>query len=436
MKKLSVVLLVGAIVMVFCEFTFGDVSINAGKLLITEVSFRDATNDWVELYVVDGSISWGGYRFFEGGTDRKTLPSVTYATGDYIILHEESGTDEAEKGANGYWDFYGMTDLPSTDLILSIKESSGSTKWVDVVIYSNNDGNFTSSQAEANAASDDEMWDTYTFSDTSDAGAWTDSDDIDPGQTLARYLHPGAPVYADYNSKGDWYKEPNPSQGMQNDRALPVALSYFEARYFDNGVILRWITESETNNLCFEIYRGESKNGPFEKITSHRIAGAGTTASQHKYEYIDETAVAGNQYFYYIEDIDFSGEKGRSETIPAMSGPFGKEKPKVFSESSALGQPVKFQVFQNFPNPFNPETWIPFQIPEATDVTVKIYNVFGQAVRTIDLGQKEVGRYLSKDESIHWDGRNQNGELVPSGVYFYQFRAGKFMAMKKMLLVK
>jgi hypothetical protein len=220
------------------------------------------------------------------------------------------------------------------------------------------------------------------------------------------------------------------------DNALPVTLSYFEARYFDNGVILRWITESETNNLGFEIYRGESKDGPFEKITSHRILGAGTTASQHKYEYIDDTAVAGNQYFYYIEDIDFSGKKGRSETIPAMSGPFGKEKPKMFGESSVLGQPVKFQVFQNFPNPFNPETWIPFQLPEAADVTLKIYNVFGQAVRTIDLGQKGTGHYLSKDESIHWDGRNQNGELVPSGVYFYQFRAGKFMAMKKMLLVK
>jgi hypothetical protein len=221
-----------------------------------------------------------------------------------------------------------------------------------------------------------------------------------------------------------------------NDNALPVTFSYFEARYVDNVVILRWITESETNNLGFEVYRAESKDGPFTKINSHRIDGAGTTANQHKYEYTDDTAVAGNQYFYYIENIDFSGEKDRSETIQAMSGPFGKEKPSVFSKPSVLGQPVEFQVFQNFPNPFNPETWIPFQLPESTDVTVKIYNVFGQVVRIIDVGQKGIGRYLSKDESIHWDGRNQNGELVPSGVYFYQFRAGKFIAMKKMLLVK
>jgi hypothetical protein len=119
-----------------------------------------------------------------------------------------------------------------------------------------------------------------------------------------------------------------------------------------------------------------------------------------------------------------------------MSGPFGKERAILVREFSIPERPVQFRIFQNFPNPFNPETWIPFQLPESADVTVKIYNVFGQTVRTIYAGQKGVGSYLSKDEAIHWDGRNQNGELVPSGVYFYQFRAGNFIAMKKMLLVK
>ncbi|MBM3242524.1 T9SS type A sorting domain-containing protein [Candidatus Poribacteria bacterium] len=264
-----------------------------------------------------------------------------------------------------------------------------------------------------------------------DAGIWTPNDFVDTSSASEGYS-------IEYDGEGDlssdYFIQQNPTKGLDN--ALPVSLSYFEARYSDNVVILRWITESETNNLGFEVYRAESKDGPFKKINPHRIAGAGTTASQHKYEYIDDTAVAGNQYFYYIENIDFSGEKDRSGTIQAMSGPFGKEKPRMFSKPSVLGPPVKFQVFQNFPNPFNPETWIPFQLPESADVIVKIYNVFGQVVRTIDVGQKGIGRYLSKDEAIPWDGRNQNGELVPSGVYFYQVRAGKFMAMKKMLLVK
>ncbi|MBC8232488.1 T9SS type A sorting domain-containing protein, partial [bacterium] len=382
----------------------------------------------------DDSVDWHDHRIYRHASSYYPLPDENYSTGQYIVLHEEDGTDDLIANC---WHFYNAlgTGLRGTDQNIFITDPGTASTYVDAVIYSDANGTYTANKDKANDLVADSMWNTYDFT-TGDAGAWTDSDDIGSGQTLARYRHPGAPVYADNNNKGDWYKETTPSQGLQNDQALPVALSSFEARYFDNGVILRWITESETNNLGFEIYRGESKDGPFEKITPHRIAGAGTTASQNKYEYIDETAVEGNKYFYYVEDIDFSGEKGRSETIPAVSGPFGKEKPKMFGESSVLGQPVKFQVFQNFPNPFNPETWIPFQIPEATDVTVKIYNVFGQAVRTIDLGQKEVGRYLSKDESIHWDGRNQNGELVPSGVYFYQFRAGKFMAMKKMLLVK
>jgi hypothetical protein len=260
-------------------------------------------------------------------------------------------------------------------------------------------------------------------------GIWTAGDfapDVDEGHSL------------EYDGSGDtgadWFDQVVPTPGLDN--SLPVSLSYFEARYFDNVVIIRWITESETNNLGFNLYRAESKDGPFEKINTHIISGAGTTASQNKYEYVDETAVVGNKYFYYIEDIDFDGKKDRSETIQAMSGPFGKEKPRFLRNSSALEQPVKFQVFQNFPNPFNPETWIPFQLPEPAGVTVKIYNVFGQTVRTMDVGQKGVGHYLGKDEAIHWDGRNQNGELVPSGVYFYQFRAGNFIAMKKMLLVK
>jgi len=433
MKKLGVVLLVGVIVMVFCEFSFGAVSSNAGKLLITEVAMKE-TDDWLELYIVDGSVDWHNHRIYRTASSYYSLPDENYSTGQYIVLHEEAGTDGL---VGNCWHFYGALDtgLTGTDQNIFITDPGKASTYVDAVIYSNNDGTYTASVAKANELVADGMWNTYDFS-TGDAGAWTDSDDIDSGQTLARYLDPGDAVYADNNDKGDWYKETNPSIGGQNDQTLPVSLSYFEARYVDNVVILRWITESETNNLGFEVYRAESKDGPFEKINPHRIEGAGTTASQQKYEYIDDTAVAGNQYFYYIENIDFSGEIEQSETIQAMSGPFGKEKPRVFSKPSFLGPPVKFQVFQNFPNPFNPETWIPFQLPESADVTVKIYNVFGQVVRTIDVGQKGIGRYLSKDEAIPWDGRNQNGDLVPSGVYFYQFRAGKFIAMKKMLLVK
>ena len=104
---------------------------------------------------------------------------------------------------------------------------------------------------------------------------------------------------------------------------------------------------------------------------------------------------------------------------------------------------LRYQLGQNYPNPFNPETWIPYQLAEAADVTISIHNLRGELIRTIKLGRKESGPYLSKERSAHWDGRNETGERVASGVYFYTMRANGinsssflFEATRKMLLWK
>jgi WD40 repeat protein len=97
---------------------------------------------------------------------------------------------------------------------------------------------------------------------------------------------------------------------------------------------------------------------------------------------------------------------------------------------------LKTTVFQNYPNPFNPETWIPFQLDEPAEVTISIYDVKGQLIRTLNLGQKPAGIYLSKEKAAYWDGKNQSGERVSSGVYFYHLQAGTFQATKKMVIAK
>jgi hypothetical protein len=243
-KKLGFVLLVGIALLGICRDTFGAPSGNAGKLIFTEVSFRNSINDWVEIYVVDGSIDWTGYRIYEGGELRKTLLSElgqALATGDYIIFHEEGGTDETtDKGTNGYWDIYDLTYLYATDVILQIKDPSGNR--VDVVIWSDNNGNFTGSQLQANDAVADGMWDDYDFT-KGDAGAWTDSDDISVSESLARYLDPGTPVYADSNSKSDWYEETNPTDGQENNTQKPttITLSSFTAHPIaSQGSFFHW----------------------------------------------------------------------------------------------------------------------------------------------------------------------------------------------------
>ena len=103
--------------------------------------------------------------------------------------------------------------------------------------------------------------------------------------------------------------------------------------------------------------------------------------------------------------------------------------------SNTWGKVKVSKLHQNFPNPFNPETWIPFSLSEAERVVIRIYTSAGQLVRTLDLGKKPSGAYLSKGKAAHWDGRNEAGEKLSSGVYFYTIQAGEFTATKKMAMV-
>ena len=90
----------------------------------------------------------------------------------------------------------------------------------------------------------------------------------------------------------------------------------------------------------------------------------------------------------------------------------------------------------NYPNPFNPETWIPYQLAKPADVTLTIYDIKGHVVRALDLGHQRAGIYRSRSRAAYWDGRNAQGEPVASGVYFYTLKTGHFSATRKMLIRK
>ena len=98
--------------------------------------------------------------------------------------------------------------------------------------------------------------------------------------------------------------------------------------------------------------------------------------------------------------------------------------------------PDETALLSNYPNPFNPETWIPYQLAKATDVTLTIYDVRGVVVRRLALGHRPPGFYYSRGRAAHWDGRNEIGEKVASGLYFYTFTAGDFTATQKLLIRK
>jgi len=102
----------------------------------------------------------------------------------------------------------------------------------------------------------------------------------------------------------------------------------------------------------------------------------------------------------------------------------------------AAAHPHETALLSNYPNPFNPETWIPYHLSKDAEVTLRIYALNGQVVRTLVLGYQPAGMYQTRSRAAYWDGKNAFGESVASGVYFYTLTAGDFTATRKMLIRK
>ena len=98
--------------------------------------------------------------------------------------------------------------------------------------------------------------------------------------------------------------------------------------------------------------------------------------------------------------------------------------------------PKVTQLLQNYPNPFNPETWIPFELNQDSDVSLTIYDTAGRQIRHLDLGFQKAGTYLRREQAIYWDGRTQSGEQVASGTYFYTLQTAGYVSTQKMIILK
>ena len=98
--------------------------------------------------------------------------------------------------------------------------------------------------------------------------------------------------------------------------------------------------------------------------------------------------------------------------------------------------PKETTLLPNYPNPFNPETWIPYRLAREAEVAITIYDTKGTLVRRLALGNQAAGYYAERGKAAYWDGRNEDGETVTSGIYIYQFRAGDYAASRRMVIVK
>lgn len=191
---------------------------------------------------------------------------------------------------------------------------------------------------------------------------------------------------------------------------IPVELTSFSAAVKNNAVELTWRTATELNNKGFEVQRASSSTLPrkyeWEKIGF--VAGHGSTTMANTYSFTDGNIDCGTS-IYRLKQIDFDGTYKYSNVVEIN-----------------FNSPAFFSLEQNFPNPFNPSTLIKYNIPEMSNVELKVFDITGQEVAALVNELQEAGQH-----TVMFDAAS-----LSSGVYFYKIKAGNYTAQKKMLLIK
>ena len=168
-------------------------------------------------------------------------------------------------------------------------------------------------------------------------------------------------------------------------------------------------------------------DGEFGRAFNYAAIGVPWDATP---EHLDE----GSVYLFDTEDIN-NLNIPLSKNIEDFKIPLSVE-PTDDLALIMLGEVKRTALLQNFPNPFNPETWIPYTLANDAEVKVRIYDVQGVLVRQLDIGRQRAGRYLNRQTAAYWDGRDQSGASVASGVYFYTLEADAFSETRRMVIRK
>jgi hypothetical protein len=211
--------------------------------------------------------------------------------------------------------------------------------------------------------------------------------------------------------------------GYGKNPTVPVELSSFTATInAENYVLLTWVSQSESNISGYNVYRNTSDDLSSAIKISDLIQGTNSSEAT-TYTYLDQELEQSGTYYYWLQNVDLDGTM-------SFYGPVNV----VFSVDEEGGSPeIPFatKLENAYPNPFNPNTNIRYQLKDAGDVKIDIYNTRGQLVRSFSRTHDAPGYY-----QINWDGRDSSGKSVSSGVYQYKMTSGKYSATKKMVLKK
>ncbi len=201
---------------------------------------------------------------------------------------------------------------------------------------------------------------------------------------------------------------------------IAVFLKSFTARPQKGTVVLEWQTESEGGRAGFNVFRSTSVDGEYRKINNELIPTAGSPASGAFYQYIDAAPENGNNY-YKLQEVSLDGSVTMSDPISVLVTGVG-EKQNAFPERFSL---------ENYPNPFNPETRIAYTIPRREHVKLQVYDLNGRLIKQLVDADQEAGAYHAV-----WNGRDEEGKAVSSGIYILRLSTGSSALNKRMTLLR
>ncbi|GEM_PF-826638 len=204
---------------------------------------------------------------------------------------------------------------------------------------------------------------------------------------------------------------------------LPVELSHFSATVTaENFVQLTWVSQTESNLLGYNVYRNAALDLSSAIKISGMIEGTNTSTAQ-TYIYVDEELEQSGTYYYWLQNVDLDGSSSYHGPVSVL---FDAEAGTVIPPI-----PLVTRLENAYPNPFNPDTAIPYQLKDPAKVKIDIYNLKGQLVRSFEQSHDTPGYYR-----LIWNGCDRSGKALASGVYLYKMSCGSYHAAKKVILKK
>ena len=374
-----------------------DLSFSASDpLIISEVNSTDNPDaSYLEIYNTSGSvINLANYelRYYNNNSTSPTTQSLsgTILGYGYKVLAKNGSTYNSTYG--------GTADFTNSGFVFDGGKDG-------IALVNNNAGNLEKNGINKTNAV--EVVDQFN-----DAGGEMES--WSSGQLFERTRWPndGSNIYLDYDRSRTTSAG---TPGGTNDTSLPVLLSSFAATVENNRVNLQWATSAELDNFEWLIERRMNTDENFHEIG--RMAGNGTTNERHEYDFLDAAVLEGNAYEYRLSNVDYSGQINQY--------------PQIVRVNITAGSIEDFQLYANYPNPFNGETNIRFRIGEPTKTTLVVYDINGRVVKTIFSGELNQGEHIYR-----WDATDNLGNTVASGFYLVRLRTDNFYKSVKMILAR